>query len=174
MDSDSGIQVRISRRHDGGHGAARRHAGNIDAPRIDVMRPDHFARHSSDDRRLALIPALIGCVEPIPASSTVRRFGLLRIQDEDALLLADGIHARTEREIIGILQAAVQHHQQAAAACPHSGTERKACSAAIRSCSSRAPATKGAGWRRCDSQARWICLSRSARSDRRPRATRRP
>ena len=58
---------------------------------------------SGDDRRFALISPLIGRVEPIPASSLVCRFGLLGIQNDDALLRGDRIHSRAEREIIGIL-----------------------------------------------------------------------
>ncbi len=112
MNADGGVQIGIRRRHDGRHGAARRHARDVHAPRIDVVGTDHLARHVRDDRRLALISPLMGGNEPIPASSLIGRFRLRGIQHEKALLLGERIHARAEREIIGILQAAVQHHQK--------------------------------------------------------------
>ena len=49
-------------------------------------------------------------------SEAFGRLGLVRIGDDEALRLGALVHARPHREVVSILRAAVQHHQQPAPA----------------------------------------------------------
>jgi hypothetical protein len=50
-----------------GSSAARRYAGDLDAPRADGVVVHDLAGDAGDDRRLALIALLIPSIVPIPA-----------------------------------------------------------------------------------------------------------
>src|SRR5476649_817906 len=50
--------------------------------------------------------------DPVPAFGVVGVPGLLRIDDEALLFLGHGVHLRAGGEIVRVLRAAVQHHQQ--------------------------------------------------------------
>ena len=54
--------------------------------------------------------------EPVPAQRGVGRLGLARIGDDEAMRLGALVHARPHREVVSILRAAMQHHQQRAPA----------------------------------------------------------
>ena len=108
------IQTRIGVGQDGGHRAACRQAGHIDALRVDAMFRDDVARHVRQYRRLAPARLLVVVLEPVPALLRVGFARLYGIQHIEALFTGGLVHRRTRREIIGVLRAAVQHHHQRA------------------------------------------------------------
>ncbi len=112
MHTGCSVELRICVNHNGRHGAARRHASDVDARRIDVVGRDDFTRDACDQRRLAALAMLIVGLEPVPA---LRRIGLPRlhrISNEASMPLGKRIHLRAPREIIRVLRATVQHHDQ--------------------------------------------------------------
>ena len=76
------------------------------------------AASAASDGRLARIAGLVGSVEPVEALERVRPGRLLGVQHEEPEPLALGVHARAAREVLRVLRAAVQEHQQRRAARP--------------------------------------------------------
>jgi hypothetical protein len=112
MYADRGIKIGVGIAHDGGRGASRRQSRNVDAPPVDGVVAHNFARNSRDERGLADIALLVGRAEPVPAFLHVGRAGLPGIGDEAGMFLSRRVHARTGREVVGGLGAAVQHDDQ--------------------------------------------------------------
>jgi hypothetical protein len=42
----------------------------------------------------------------------IGRLRLIRIHDDEAMTLGHFVHARAGREVVGVLRAAVQHHDE--------------------------------------------------------------
>ena len=72
MHAYRGVQFGIRICHHCGHRATRREARDIDPPRVDLVRLDHFIGDASDDRRLSLSASLVARLEPVPAFRNVR------------------------------------------------------------------------------------------------------
>jgi hypothetical protein len=112
MHTGRGIQLGICVDHVRRHRAPRGHARDVHARGIDVVGRDDVARDTCDQRWLAALAMLILRFEPVPA---LRRIGLLRlhrISDKTSMPLGKRVHLRACCEIVGILGAAVEHHNQ--------------------------------------------------------------
>jgi len=112
MHADRGKQIRILARKDDRHRTAGGHAGYIDPFTIKSPGEQELANQTRDDRRLSLIPTLVAWLEPVPALRNVGGLRLRGIDDHARALLRQGVHARADREVIGRLRTAVQHHDQ--------------------------------------------------------------
>jgi hypothetical protein len=55
---------------------------------------------------------LVTGLEPVPAPGRVRTLRLDRIRDDAAVVLGERVHPGARREIVGVLRATVQHHEQ--------------------------------------------------------------
>ena len=66
------------------------------------------------DGGLADAGALVGRLEPVPAAHGIGLPRLLRIGHQEAVALGQPVHAGADREILGILRAAVQHDDERA------------------------------------------------------------
>ncbi len=80
--------------------------------RVDGELGHDGAGEPRDDRRFALVAALVGEIEPVPAGGRVGARSLGRIGDAEAALLGEPVHARADREVVGPLGATVQHDDQ--------------------------------------------------------------
>ena len=67
-----------------------------------------------DDARLPRVTQLIRALKPVPAGGLIGAHFLPRIGDDEAMLFRKPIHAGSERKIIGVLRAAVEHDDQRA------------------------------------------------------------
>ena len=65
-----------------------------------------------DQKRLAMVPALVTRIEPVPALVWVCGLGLLRVSDEERPRLGQFVHAGACREVLRGLRAAMQHDDQ--------------------------------------------------------------
>ena len=116
MNSGRRIKLGIAECHDERHGASRRETGDIDAPGVDVIIGNHGLRDARDDRGFPFTATLVLEIEPVPADGRIGRRRLSRIGGDETVLFGKDVHARPQREIVGILGAAVQHHEQRALA----------------------------------------------------------
>src|SRR4051794_17742864 len=112
MHPDGGVKLGIRRTHDGCRRTAGGKSGDIDATWIYPVGFHDLPGDAGDQRGLALIPALVVGVEPVPAFIGIGRRGLSRVGDETAMLLGKRIHAGAGGEVVGRLGTAVQHHDQ--------------------------------------------------------------
>ena len=112
MHADGGKQVGVQGADDDGHGATRRQAGDEHFAFIHRVVVDDLPRDAGDQRRFALVALLVDGIEPVPAARTVGTLRLRRIDDKTFLFFGQRIHLRAGGEIVGILRAAVQHHDQ--------------------------------------------------------------
>ena len=86
--------------------ATQTRSASIRSSRHDV------ARHAGEQRRLALAAALVAGEEPVPALVGVGARRLRRVENVQALLLGQRVHARAGGEVVRVLAAAVQHDHQ--------------------------------------------------------------
>jgi hypothetical protein len=94
------------------HGAAGREARYINSRRINSELRHDCARNARDYARFALIALLVPEIEPVPACQLIGVRRLNRIDDDQAMLLSQSVHARPRCEVVGILGAAVEHDNQ--------------------------------------------------------------
>ena len=95
----------------GGERAARRQAGQVNAPCVDAKLLDDLGGLRRDDRRLA--QAARGApVEPVPAALGVRHPRLPRQQHDEAALIGKARDARARGECLGLLPAAMDPDHQ--------------------------------------------------------------
>ena len=85
---------------------------------MSIRRRD-LARDAGDDRGLAGVANLIFGSKPVPALLAIRARGLRGIDDDESVLVGEGVHPRARREVVGRLRAAVQHddHRHPLARC---------------------------------------------------------
>ena len=112
MHADRSEQARMVRRNDGGHGAARRQAGDVHPGGVHRVAADDLPRQRHQHGRLAGVRALVGDVIPVPAAHLVGRGQLFRVQHHAGGLGSQLVHARAAGKVRRVLLAAVQHHQQ--------------------------------------------------------------
>ena len=112
MHSDPGVELRVGRGHHRRHGAAGGESGDIDPGGVDLVVGHDLTGDAGDDRRLARACPLVGGGEPVPVAAAVGRGGLLRVRDEERVLLGEVIHPGACGEVGGVLLAAVQHDDQ--------------------------------------------------------------
>ncbi len=105
-------EIGVLAAEDVGHRGAGGQTRHVDAARIGAVRRDDSLRHFGEQARFAAVAMLVGRCEPVPALRVVRARRLGRVQDQETALLGDLVHARTGREIVRRLGAAVQHHDQ--------------------------------------------------------------
>src|SRR6266566_8334787 len=79
MHTDGGIQVRVHRRYNHGHGPASRHPGHVDPAALDLVLAHDLPRDPSNEGGLTPTTLLIALLEPIPTPRAIGRGGLLRI-----------------------------------------------------------------------------------------------
>lgn len=65
MHADGGKEVGIRRRHDRGHGSARRQPGHVNSVGIDVILTHNLLGDPNDQGRFASTMLLVGSLEPI-------------------------------------------------------------------------------------------------------------
>jgi hypothetical protein len=112
MDADGRVEVGVRRRHDRGHRPSRRQPRHVDPVGIVVIRGHHPARDAGDERGLSLIPPLVSGLEPVPALRGVGGGGLRGIDDEEPIRFRQEVHAGAGGEIVGVLRATVEHHDE--------------------------------------------------------------
>ena len=112
MDAHGGVQVGVGRAQDHAHGPARRHAGDEDPARVDVIGGRDLARQTGQERGLARAPLLILAPEPIPALAHIGGGGLRGIDDEEGVDLGQRIHRRVRGKIVGVLETAMEHDDE--------------------------------------------------------------
>ena len=112
MHSDPGVELRVGRGHHRRHGAASGESGDIHPGGIDLVVGHNPAGDSGDDGRLPRACLLVGAGEPVPIAAPVGRGRLLRVGNEEGVLLGEGVHPGASGEVGGILLAAVQHDEQ--------------------------------------------------------------
>ena len=97
---------------DGRHRTAGREAGDEHLARGDPVARHHRAGHARQQRGLAAPAALMVVLEPVPAALRIDVRGLGRIEHEETPLARELVHARAGGEIVGVLRAAVKHHDK--------------------------------------------------------------
>ena len=112
MHPDGCIEIGIGCRHDRGRCTARRKPCDIDARRIDGVVAHDLAGDTRDQSGLPAITLLVTGAKPIPALLDVGGRRLVRIGDQEDLLLRQCVHPRAGSEIVGRLSASVQHDDE--------------------------------------------------------------
>ena len=79
---------------------------------VDLVVGHDLAGDAGDDGRLARACLLVGAGEPVPVAAAVGRSRLLRVGDEEGVLLGEVVHPGAGGEVGGVLLAAVQHDDQ--------------------------------------------------------------
>ena len=102
---------RVPRDQQCGHAGAGRQTGHGDPFAIGRIQGAHLIDGGHDQRHFSPRTAGLG-VEPVPAALRIGQPFLLRIQHQKALARRDAVHARTGREPLCVLPAAVQHDKQ--------------------------------------------------------------
>ena len=87
VDADGRIEIRVSRAHDGSHGAAGGQPRHVHLAGVDSIAAQDLARHAGDYCRFAFVSSLVTPLEPIPASRAVGRTRLRGIENEISALL---------------------------------------------------------------------------------------
>src|SRR5919112_6407357 len=112
VDADRGVQIGVSHSHNGGHRSAGRHPGHVYPAVGNVILVDDLARDAGDYGRLSLSTLLVRGLKPVPALLHVGILGLRGIGDKKGMLLGELVHARADREVVGVLGTAVKHDNQ--------------------------------------------------------------
>src|SRR5262245_21211873 len=112
MDPNCRVEIRISRPHHSRHGAAGRETRHEDAGRIDIVGGNNVLSDAGNDGWLTRPAYLVLRHEPIPAQGCVCCLGLARIGNQQSMLLSEIVHACASREVVSILHATMQHHDQ--------------------------------------------------------------
>ena len=73
------------------------------------MIAQNLPRQFGDQMGFAQIPALVAFIEPVPALVGVGGRGLLRIRDQERLLVGEVVHAGAGGEVVRRLRAAMKH-----------------------------------------------------------------
>ena len=116
MNANRRVELGVSCRHHRRHCAAGREPRDEHTLWIDIVAGDDLTRDPGQDRRLAGAALLVLGREPVPAQGRISGLRLARIGDDKAMLLGKTVHARSRREVVSVLRAAMQHHQQRATA----------------------------------------------------------
>ena len=112
MHADRGEQLGADIAEDRRHRAAGGQARDEHPGRIDAVLGDDRAHHRLDRPRLAAAAPLVHVLEPVPAALRVRPAGLLGVEHEETVLARQRVHARADREVLGVLRATVQHDEE--------------------------------------------------------------
>src|SRR5208283_3595834 len=116
MDRRRGIKFRIGSAHDRGHGAPGGETSHIDPPGIDLELHHYSACNPGDDAGLPCAALLVLWLEPVPACGLIGSYRLSRIGGDKAIFFRKPVHPCPNREIVGILRAAMKHDNQRALA----------------------------------------------------------
>ena len=115
MHPDAREEVRVAGPEDQCHRAARGQPGHVDPPGVDPpagLLVEHGRRHARQHRGLAAAPLLVAPVIPAPTAVGVVAEDLLGRDEHDAVPVRDRREPRRVDELLGLLVAAVQQHQQ--------------------------------------------------------------
>ena len=112
MNSDGVENIRVGRRENLGHRAARRQACGENPFLLDAEFPRQGLRQTRELRWLLRSSVLMAPVKPIPATGRIRAPRLVWIGDDQSELVGQIVHPRSQREIFRILRASMQHEQQ--------------------------------------------------------------
>ena len=112
VDADRPVELRIGLAHDRRHRAAGGETGDEDPVLRDGVLVAEALGQAGDDRRLAGVAHLVARPEPVPAGHGIVAAGLRRIDDEQPVLFGQGVHPGPGGEVLRVLRAAVQHHDQ--------------------------------------------------------------
>jgi hypothetical protein len=110
--SHGGEEIRVGSSDVHGHRAARADAGDVHPRGVHRQPRRHLARNRREDRGLAGAARLVGGIVPGPALLRVRSGRLLRPDHDHPAIRGERVHPRAGGEVVGILRAPVQHHQQ--------------------------------------------------------------
>ena len=115
MHADARDQVGVGGREDERHRAACGQARHVDPPRVDPPTGalvDHGARHARELRGLAAAALLVARLVPAPAAVGMVTGRLFGRDEHDAVPVGDRGEPGGVDELLGLLVAAVQQHQQ--------------------------------------------------------------
>ena len=112
MHADTGVELRVGRGHHRCHGTACGESGDIHPAGFDLVVGHDLTGDACDDRGLARAGPLVGGGEPVPVAAAVGGGGLLRVGDEERVLLGKVVHPSAGGEVGDVLVAAVQHDDQ--------------------------------------------------------------
>ncbi len=113
MHADCGEEVGIGLAQDRRHGAAGRETRHEHPVGIDrELVPDALGQAREYCRFTGAAPLVAG-TKPVPARHGVVAAGLSGVGDQQPVFLGDGVHPGPGGEILRVLRAAVQHHDQA-------------------------------------------------------------
>lgn len=112
MDADGGIEIGVAHPHDRGHRSAGRQSDHVHPLRIHVVGAHDLARDAGKDGRFAMIPVLVGRLEPVPTFGLVGGDRLCRIDNQEQFPLCEYIHTGASGEILWGLGTAVEHDDQ--------------------------------------------------------------
>ena len=74
---------------------------------IDRALAHDLPGHACDQRGFTLVAPLVARAEPVPALLGVGGTRLRRVEDEEAILFGEDVHARAGGEVVGRLGASV-------------------------------------------------------------------
>ena len=112
MNSSRRVKVGVGDRKIDRHRGTRRHSGDENPRRVDLVRCHHLARDACDDGGFAGIAELIRRPKPVPASEHIGTGSLLGIHDDMTAAFSGEIHFGAERKVVGVLACAVKHDDQ--------------------------------------------------------------
>src|ERR1022692_2706890 len=105
MYARGGVEVWVSRSHDGRHGSAGGQARHVDAAIVNGVGSHDLLSDTCNEGWFARSPDLVCRLEPVPVSPMVGGAVLLRVGHEEGVPLSQLVHPRARREVVSRLCA---------------------------------------------------------------------